>query len=187
MIPTLKKRAVVQVAYRLPPIMVFHLESLRVIALAFTGYVLYLVASRLLFHRLRGFPGPRLAALTSWYQTYFECFCDGAFVDHLEKLHKIYGMCSFGMYARSHQLIALFPAGPVVRINPREVSENSSSMFPNFTFGSAPFQYTPGLLRHLFFPSEVYKGSKVLFCFQRRRIIVRVHRSRVGKETKRRP
>ncbi|KAG7453091.1 cytochrome P450 [Guyanagaster necrorhizus] len=93
--------------------MVFHLGSLQVIALVFISYVLYLVASRLLFHPLRTFPGPKLAALTSWYQAYFESFCDGAFVDHLERLHEIYG--------------------PVVRINPREVKKGSSSIFLIFT------------------------------------------------------
>ncbi|PBK83747.1 cytochrome P450 [Armillaria gallica] len=99
--------------------MVFHPESLQAIALACTGYVLYLVASRLLFHPLRGFPGPRLAALTSWYQTYFECFCDGAFVDHLEKLHKIYG--------------------PVVRINPRELHFSTPQAY--FTIYSSQVKF----------------------------------------------
>ncbi len=55
------------------------------------SYVLYLAVYRLLFHPLKSFPGPRLAALTGWYQTYYEVFCDGLFVQKLEELHKIYG------------------------------------------------------------------------------------------------
>ncbi|KAK0210181.1 cytochrome P450 [Desarmillaria ectypa] len=99
--------------------MVFHLGSLQVIALAFLGYVLYLAASRLSFHPLRAFPGPRLAALTSWYQTYFESFCDGAFVDHLVRLHEIYG--------------------PVVRINPRELHFSTPQAY--FTIYSSQVKF----------------------------------------------
>ncbi|KAK0458615.1 cytochrome P450 [Desarmillaria tabescens] len=99
--------------------MVFHLGSLQIIALALLGYVLYLVTSRLLFHPLRTFPGPRLAALTSWYQTYFESFCDGAFVDHLENLHKIYG--------------------PIIRINPRELHFSTPQAY--FTIYSSQVKF----------------------------------------------
>ncbi|KAG7439121.1 cytochrome P450 [Guyanagaster necrorhizus] len=78
------------------------------------SYVLYLAVYRLVFHRLKSFPGPRLAALTGWYQTYYEVFCDGLFVQKLEELHKIYG--------------------PVVRINPNELHfSNPQAYFSIYT------------------------------------------------------
>ncbi|PBK58306.1 hypothetical protein ARMSODRAFT_983961 [Armillaria solidipes] len=36
-------------------------------------------------------PGASLAALSGWYQAYYEVFCEGLSVQKLEELHKIYG------------------------------------------------------------------------------------------------
>ncbi|KAF9258808.1 cytochrome P450 [Marasmius fiardii PR-910] len=49
------------------------------------------ILSRLLFHPLRNFPGPRLAAVTKYYRAYYEMFCDGGWLDQLEVLHERYG------------------------------------------------------------------------------------------------
>ncbi|KAF9258788.1 cytochrome P450 [Marasmius fiardii PR-910] len=49
------------------------------------------VLYRILFHPLQKFPGPWLAAITEYYRAYYEVFCDGGWVDHLEVLHKQYG------------------------------------------------------------------------------------------------
>lgn len=46
---------------------------------------------RLFFHRLRGFPGPRLAAITPFYKVYYEVYREGELLQHLIQLHKIYG------------------------------------------------------------------------------------------------
>ncbi|PBK86249.1 cytochrome P450 [Armillaria gallica] len=70
--------------------------------LAVTGiWCLYRVLSRLVFHPLRAFPGPKIAALASWYVAYWETIRDGMLVKKLERLHRIYG--------------------PVVRIAPNEL------------------------------------------------------------------
>jgi hypothetical protein len=50
------------------------------------------VAYRLLFGPLAAFPGPKLAALTGWYETYFECIKRGRYWVEIEKMHKQYGM-----------------------------------------------------------------------------------------------
>ena len=56
---------------------------------------------RLTFHPLAGFPGPRLAAATRWYEVYFEVFLGGRFTQQIEALHKEYG--------------------PIIRTNPNEL------------------------------------------------------------------
>lgn len=46
---------------------------------------------RLFLHPLSGFPGPKLAALTTWYEGYYDVVKKGRFTFHLETLHKKYG------------------------------------------------------------------------------------------------
>ncbi|KAI0315343.1 hypothetical protein OF83DRAFT_1022687, partial [Amylostereum chailletii] len=65
------------------------------------GSVLWFIAKRLFFHPLSRFPGPKLAAATYWYTTYYDVWKDGSLVEHLVELHKRYG--------------------PVVRIGPNDV------------------------------------------------------------------
>ena len=54
-------------------------------------YSFFLVAQRLFFHPLRKFPGPRLAAITGWYETYHEAVLGGTFVKQYGRWHKIFG------------------------------------------------------------------------------------------------
>jgi len=58
---------------------------------AIITYVLFLVFSRLVFHPLAGFPGPKLAALTGLYEFYFSAIKGGQFPFHIEDLHDRYG------------------------------------------------------------------------------------------------
>ncbi|GAP91778.1 putative cytochrome P450 [Rosellinia necatrix] len=72
--------------------------------------LLTLIVYRLWLHPLAKVPGPRLAALTYWYETYFELAhrSGGQFTFHIKELHSRYG--------------------PIVRINPDEVHIDD----PNF-------------------------------------------------------
>ncbi|KAJ7577966.1 cytochrome P450 [Mycena floridula] len=49
------------------------------------------VLHRLFVSPLKRFPGPRIAAATGWYITYFDVIKDGGIVEELERLHAIYG------------------------------------------------------------------------------------------------
>lgn len=52
---------------------------------------LCVVVRRLWFHPLSKFPGPKLAAATSWYDLYYDLFLDGSYVKDFPKLHERYG------------------------------------------------------------------------------------------------
>jgi hypothetical protein len=54
-------------------------------------YVIGLYIYRLFFHPLAKFPGPKIAAATSWYEAYFEIVLKGQYSRQISKLHDQYG------------------------------------------------------------------------------------------------
>ncbi|KAJ5091020.1 benzoate 4-monooxygenase cytochrome P450 [Penicillium argentinense] len=76
--------------------------SLASIILTFcAAYTISLVIYRLVLSPLANFPGPKLAAATTWYETFYDVFLNGRFLWEIERMHQEYG--------------------PVVRINPHEI------------------------------------------------------------------
>jgi hypothetical protein len=61
------------------------------------AYFAFIVVRRLYFSPLAGFPGPKLAAATSWYEFYYQYWLNGQYVFQIEKMHKKYGTCYWSM------------------------------------------------------------------------------------------
>lgn len=54
-------------------------------------YLFGLAAYRLYFSPLSKFPGPKLAALTKFYEFYYDVVLQGQFTFQIQKMHKKYG------------------------------------------------------------------------------------------------
>lgn len=66
--------------------------------LAFGGLVVYFIVQsvyRLYFHPLSKIPGPKLAALSRFYEFYYDVVKGGMFLWEIEKMHKQYGEDSY--------------------------------------------------------------------------------------------
>ncbi|KAL2862513.1 cytochrome P450 [Aspergillus lucknowensis] len=77
----------------------------------FATYIVSLVIYRLFLSPIAHFPGPRLAALTVFYEFYWEAVRNGQFTFHIGELHKKYG------------------GGPIVRISPTELHVNDPDYY----------------------------------------------------------
>lgn len=78
------------------------------------------VVYRLYFHPLAKFPGRKLAALSSFYEFYFDWWKHGQYTAEIRKMHEQYGM----QYAQDSRVTRLTYVGPIVRINPYELHVN---------------------------------------------------------------
>ncbi|KAI1295181.1 trichodiene oxygenase [Xylaria venustula] len=64
-------------------------------------YLAGIIFYRLTLHPLSRFPGPKLAAITRWYEAYYDVILDGQYTSRIKELHEKYG--------------------PIIRISPYEV------------------------------------------------------------------
>ncbi|KAG8161577.1 hypothetical protein KVR01_008564 [Diaporthe batatas] len=76
---------------------------------AVVAYYVTLVFYRLFLHPLALFPGPRLAAVSRWYEGYYDVVLDGQYTSKIGELHRIYG--------------------PIIRISPHELHVNDPKFF----------------------------------------------------------
>lgn len=79
----------------------YNLQALPLLAALTAFFVVYLISvaiHRLYFHPLAKFPGPKLAALTGWYETYFDVLAGiGLYIWEIEKMHEKYGTCHMSL------------------------------------------------------------------------------------------
>lgn len=92
-----------QVAFQLGDKGPLQITTLGALTLLLTYYALRSIY-RITLHPLAKFPGPKVPAITRWYEAYYEVFVDGTggkFGEKIEEWHKQYG--------------------PIIRINPFEL------------------------------------------------------------------
>ena len=59
--------------------------------LIWISYLVGLAIYRLYFSPIAKFPGPKLAALTKWYEFYYDVVLQGQFTFQIQAMHKKYG------------------------------------------------------------------------------------------------
>lgn len=69
-------------------------------AVTWLAYIVGLGIYRLYLHPLAKFPGPRIAALTLWYEFYHDVIRGGQYVFKIDELHKQYGKYSPMSFSR---------------------------------------------------------------------------------------
>ncbi|KAL8744997.1 MAG: hypothetical protein Q9184_007929, partial [Pyrenodesmia sp. 2 TL-2023] len=79
-------------------------------------YIIYGAIWRLYLSPIAHIPGPRLAALTFWNETYYDIFLGGKYTWKIAEYHRSYG--------------------PVIRINPYEVHINDPDFFARLYVGT---------------------------------------------------
>lgn len=65
--------------------------SWRLLVGALVAYYCTLLFYRLFLHPLAHFPGPKLAAVSRWYEAYYDVVLSGQYTSKIAELHKIYG------------------------------------------------------------------------------------------------
>ncbi|KAL3453317.1 cytochrome P450 [Aspergillus insuetus] len=82
----------------------FFFWVLETTAVVFTLWTAAEAIRRLYFHPLAHIPGPRLAALTWWYEFYYDAIRPGQYIFKIQELHRQYG--------------------PIIRVTPDEIHIN---------------------------------------------------------------
>lgn len=70
-------------------------QALWTLVLVWPLYLITRSMYRLYFSPLSHIPGPRLAALTRWYEAYYEIVLNGQYSFHIDELHDKYGNIHF--------------------------------------------------------------------------------------------
>lgn len=98
--------------------------------LAWVALYVYIVSGvtyRLWFSPLAKFPGPALAAVTLWYEFYYDNILKGQYTFKIKELHEKYGRYSPFQSLDALQLTRLL--GPIVRISPYELHVNDPDFY----------------------------------------------------------
>jgi len=84
---------------------------------------------RLYWSPLAAFPGPKLAALTTWYDFYYEIIKDGQFTFHIKDLHKEFGIKFLPAIIIESTQWLMMTQGPIIRISPNELHIDDPEFF----------------------------------------------------------
>lgn len=75
-------------------------RSLIYLLLAFlVAHRVYVIIYRLFFSPLTKFPGPKLAAATSWYESFWDLW-DASFPDRVKEMHDKYGLTKLKLWSQ---------------------------------------------------------------------------------------
>ncbi|EXJ89684.1 hypothetical protein A1O3_02751 [Capronia epimyces CBS 606.96] len=100
---------------------------------ALTAYLVARCVYDLFLHPLRNFPGPKLAAVGSFYEFYYDVVKDGTYLWEIEKMHRKYG--------------------PIVRINSRSLHIHDPEYFSTiYAGGGRPVNKEPSAVAGYTFP-----------------------------------
>ncbi|CAD6444943.1 696affef-5bae-4969-8a8e-53327ef140c5 [Sclerotinia trifoliorum] len=88
-----------------------------ILFLSLSLWIIYGATYRLYFSPIARFPGPKLAALTLWYEFYFNVIRDGQWIWEIKRMHEEYG--------------------PIVRINPYELHIDDPEYYDELYAGNA--------------------------------------------------
>jgi hypothetical protein len=64
------------------------------VVVVFATWIIGRIVYRLTLHPLAKFPGPKLAAITHWYEGYHDIVLKGRYIFEVGEMHKKYGVCS---------------------------------------------------------------------------------------------
>lgn len=128
--------------------------------------VLYTVCYRLYFHPLAHIPGPKLAALSWLYQSYFSLINGSRFYAQIGKLHEEYGTrYNYSNFSKNGTNRFCAQKGPVMRITPDEIHlsdpENCDTIYRvGSKYTKYPLHYDAFCLKYSSFstcPNDVHK------------------------------
>lgn len=91
---------------------------------------------QLYFSPLSKFPGPKIAAVTLWYEIYYDVFKWGRYHVKVKEMHQKYGKPSRS--SKSDILYTDVHKGPIVRINPFELHVSDPDFIDTLYTRSAP-------------------------------------------------
>ncbi|KAL9084937.1 MAG: hypothetical protein Q9165_007803 [Trypethelium subeluteriae] len=92
------------------------IQIISVFVLLIISGLSYAIVSRLVLSPISRFPGPKLAALSFWYEFYYDVVKGGRYTWKIRELHDEYG--------------------PIIRINPYEIHVDDPAFYPDLYTGS---------------------------------------------------
>ncbi|KAF3479504.1 uncharacterized protein GIQ15_06480 [Arthroderma uncinatum] len=109
------------------------LASISAVFTALVGYFVIRCIYDLFFHPLRKFPGPKLAAIGSFYEFYYDVVKDGKYLWEIKRMHQKYGpiirINSKSLHIHDPEYYSTVYAGGGRKVN-KEISSVAGYTFP---------------------------------------------------------